>query len=344
MFIILVGPAGRCRKGSAMFYSKDFLAKLGIKIASEAITREALIKELHEAQQNDVSEVGHLSQHSSLTIFSEELTVFLGYQNRTLLADMCNWWDCGDRWKYTTKTQGQNDIINIWVNLLGATTPELMQMTLPQEAIGGGFTSRTIFVYEERKGKTVIFPFQSEQEVKLQDNLHRDLEQINLLNGEFKFDRSFLDLWAEWYPHNEEHFQQKFPDPRLTNYGSRRATHILKLSMVLNASRTDSMVITGEDFTRALSILGPTEQKMIGVFEGFGKNPMAQTIAEVAATISHAGTIYFSELLSRFSHDADSDTLKKIVMTLQDMNHVRFHAGKDPRIEWIGTEKGEDIG
>jgi hypothetical protein len=77
LYVVLVGPSGKCRKGTAMKPGMRFLRDKGIKIASESITREALIRELKESDENQVdikTSTPHL--HSSLTIFSEELTVY----------------------------------------------------------------------------------------------------------------------------------------------------------------------------------------------------------------------------------------------------------------------------
>ena len=44
MYVVLVGPSGRCRKGTAMNQGMWFMREMGIKMAAESITREALIR------------------------------------------------------------------------------------------------------------------------------------------------------------------------------------------------------------------------------------------------------------------------------------------------------------
>ena len=53
MYIILIGPPA-ARKGTAMDQARPFLEKLDIKMAAEAITREALIRELGKATDNTI--------------------------------------------------------------------------------------------------------------------------------------------------------------------------------------------------------------------------------------------------------------------------------------------------
>ena len=76
MYVVLVAPSGKARKGTAMGPALDFLEDLNIKLAAEAITREALIRELANANSTDPDiESGSIEFHSSMTIFSPELTV-----------------------------------------------------------------------------------------------------------------------------------------------------------------------------------------------------------------------------------------------------------------------------
>ena len=108
MYIALVGPPA-ARKGTAMDIAYPFLEELNIKVAAEAITREALIKELANSADNDLDlRTGKRSFHCSLTIWSQELAVFLGYNNRQLISDLTDWYDCKRKWIYRTKNMGED--------------------------------------------------------------------------------------------------------------------------------------------------------------------------------------------------------------------------------------------
>ena len=152
MYVVLVGPSGKCRKGTAMSQGYDFLKEMGTKMAAESTTREALIQALQQSNDTQVDPVTNkMYLHASLTIYSQELTVFLGYNNVALMSDLTDWYDCRSSWTYRTKHQGTDEIIGVYVNLIGATTPELLQTALPRDAIGGGLTARMIFVFETKK-------------------------------------------------------------------------------------------------------------------------------------------------------------------------------------------------
>lgn len=329
MYVVLVGPSGKCRKGTAMGPGYRLLNELGIKMAAEAITREALIRELKQTTSTEVDpNTGSIDLHSSLTIYSQELTVFLGYNNMALMSDLTDWYDCRSRWTYRTKNMGTDEIIGVWVNLIGATTPELIQSTLPRDAIGGGLTSRIIFVYEDQKGKIVPTPFITKKEESLRDDMIADLERIGTLRGEFRITDDFLDMYVDWY--TDQHKSSEFNDMRFSGYIERRPTHLLKLCIILSASSRDDMIIDEKIFNRAKSLLARTEGKMMLTFSGVGKSETSDVLSRVMAYIGSEGEITFMRLLKMFYYDADKETLTKIVGTLTAMGFcVMVHKGND---------------
>lgn len=341
MYIVLVGPSG-CRKGTAMGPGYSMLRNLGIKMAAEAITREALIRELKTCTNTQASGETML-MHSSLTIFSQELTVFLGYSNMQLMADLCDWFDCRDTWTYRTKSQGVDEISGVWVNLFGATTPDLIQTTLPRDAIGGGLTARMIMVYAPGKKQSIPIPHLTDDEKTLGLILQSDLEKINMLSGEFKVSDDFVDYWIDWYPKQDK--QKVFDDNRFTGYVERRGMHALKLSMICNASRTSEMVITSYDLQRAINLLEQVEVDMPKVFSGVGKSPTSDIVTQVMAYCALQGELTYGELLTRFYQDADKRTMDGVLMTLQTMGCIKQvivgSDAKSTRIKYI--HKGEEF-
>jgi hypothetical protein len=331
MYVVLVGPSGKCRKGTAMNPGMRFLRDMGIKVAAESITREALIRELKQSNdtQVDISN-GDMFLHASLTIYSQELTVFLGYNNQALMSDLTDWYDCRDTWTYRTKNQGTDEIIGVWVNLIGATTPDLLQTTLPRDAIGGGLTSRIIFVFEQNKSKIAPADFQTKEEKELQKLLLDDLGHISILSGEFKVTERFLEKYISWYVAYSTG-KPPFDDYRFSGYFERRPTHLRKLCMIVCASRTDNKEITEEDFDRALDILELTEKKMPYTFSGVGKSNTADIMQRVMATLAATGSIEFGALLSRFYQDLDKITLEGMIESLISMQVVTLDLSSGKR-------------
>lgn len=340
LYVVLVGPPGRTRKGTAMGPALDLLHELDLPLAAEATTREALIRSLFDARDNTVDPVtGESYTHSSLTIFSGELTVFLGYQNHQLMADMSDWYDCRKKWTYNTKTQGSDDIRGVWVNLLGATTPELIRSTLPMDAIGGGLTSRIIFVNEDQKGKIEPAPFLSNEQMEIKRKLIYDLEQIYMLKGNFKVTTDFLERWCEWYTDQERN--PPFNDQFFDGYLSRRANHMMKLSMIISAARRNSMEICQQDFEDALLTLQQTEVKMTQTFQGVGKSQYASVLSSVMVTIGNYGEISRGELMRMHYRDVGSDQdMDRLLQTLESTGYCqRTHENGKTMIKKLNSRE-----
>lgn len=322
MYIVLVGPSGRARKGTAMAPGLDMLQDLGtINLAAESITREALIQELERSSGTEITDEGEMIAHCSLTIYSPELTVFLGYDNKQLMIDLGDWYDCRKRWKHTTKTQGKEDILGVWVNMIGATTPELLMESMPAVAIGGGLASRMIFVYQDRKGKNIPLPFLTEQDFLLRHDLMLDLERIRSMKGEFSLSEDFLQIWVPFYETLDDN--PPFKDETFNAYFSRRAKHLLKLCMIISASEGDSMELTAHIFNRALDTLRKVEVPMSKTFRGFGQSDHAAVLVKIMAVLATRKEMSYQEILQMFYRDATLETIEAIIRTMELMKWCR---------------------
>ena len=339
MYIVLVGPSGKCRKGTAMYPGQALLRNLGVNMSADSTTREALIKDIKGAEETDVNVKDNIIKiHSSLTIYSKELTVFLGYNNAALMSALTDWYDCDDRWVYRTKHMGTDDIINVYVNLIGATTPELIQTALPQDAIGGGLSSRIIFVYEEDKGKIVPAPFLSPLDKKLGNTLEEDLSKIQLMSGEFKITEEFLEFWIDWYTNQSKN--PPISDSKFNGYMQRRPHHVLKLSMILSASEGDTFLIDVCHIKEAIAIMEETEKKMPYTFSGMGQSDLSQVTDSVIRTMAIRGKISHTDLLRMYYLDADKITLSRVIDTLVSMDVIKLNQlGHETILEYVPKEK-----
>lgn len=328
MYIVLVGPSGRCRKSKAMEPGRDFLSKINVNLAPDATSQVALISELEDAMESGMTDrTGTpIPGHCSLTVYSMELTVFLSYNNPDLLTYLTSWYDCDPRWRYKTQGRGNQIVENVWVNLFGATTPELIASSLPRDTVGAGLAGRIIFVYESKKGKSISLTRMKPADSVLYENLIHDLQEINLMHGEFKIDKGFDDEFTSWYM--EEDYRYTIGDPRFSGYDARRANHVIKLCMILSASKDSDMLITKDTFNEALDLISRTEINMPKTFQGVGRSNEAETTVAVMEVIERRKVISYSELMSMFYHDANAMTMRTIVDQLVIMEFCE--RGSDP--------------
>lgn len=331
MYVVLVGHSG-IRKGTAVYPAERLLRKVRVHLASETTTREGLIRELRKSYSTE--HVPKVNPHCSLTIFSEELTVFLGYNNVQLMMDLTQWFDCKDEWTYNTKDETLRDEIKgVWVNLLGATTPRMIRLSMPTDAIGGGLTSRMIFVFEDRPAAPVIFPFKTQEQAGLEMMLEDDLASMHSeIMGQFLFTEEMLTEYALW----REGLKPKFLGTQFEAYDTRRPIHHLKLSAILSASRGNDKTITKADFLRAQEIFSMTERKMAQTFAGVGESPDAAVIKRLTEVLYQKGEIPFSELLDLFQYDVGSgQRLHQLIHTMRAMKKVNVLGIEDDKSDFI---------
>lgn len=317
MYIILVSPAGTARKGTAMAPVGSFLKKARIPTCGEKITPEALIKLLADTKTvtptTDPQCLPVL--HSSLTVFSPELITFLGYNNLAFMALLTDFYDCPDNWKNTTKNKGVNEIDGLFLNLLGATTPEIIQSALPMDAIGGGFTSRIIFVYEEKRGKVIPFPEKTEEERELEKTLTEDLKVISKLSGEFALSPEAKVAYGEWYT-KEAAQEGQFPES-FRGYESRRSTHLFKLSMCLSAAKSDDLIIEADDIRDAIQIIERTEVKMFKTLNAVGSNDILIAMKRIMEYLENNPYVTNMDIIRmNIRNFSEQDISTKVIPTL----------------------------
>lgn len=345
LYVVLVGPTAT-GKGTAMAPGFNILSELpAIKIGAQATSLQALIRRLKQTNLTDIDiETGEQQFHSSMTIFSEEFTVFLGYHNRELMSTLCDWYDCKNRWEYETISRSREEIIGVWVNLIAGTTPDLIQSSLPIETIGGGLAGRIIFIFEEKKNKLVILPTKTKHELELRQFLIHDLEKITMLSGTYKWTEGFVDVWTDWCYSCENN--PPFYDSKFDGYLGRRRAHAMKLSMVVSAAHgKHDLVLTGDDLEEATTMLREAEVKMGLVFRGVGMSDISSSLNRAIAFMKNSKItdIPFYQFARHFGNDMDKLTMDRVMDTLESMKmiHLEKKPGTDNMIKVLDLKMEE---
>ena len=341
-YIVLVGPSGRCRKGLSMRVGRDLLMQLAsVTTISEKITLQGLIRDI-AAATNDYLEDGSLHFQSAVTIFSEELTVLLGKQDTEMLAALTDWFDSPNEWTYRTKQSGTDSVQGLCLNIIGATAPELLQVMLPGDAIGGGWSSRIIFVYEERKKHTVPIPIIDPTKDQLRDNLVTDLQKIHKMSGVVDFSSSAKELYRDWYLQQDQRMQDgEYPieDHRFHYYCERRAMHVRKLSTILHIAHSPDLAVSETDMEEAIGLLTKTERKMDRTFGGFGRSEHGDLTNRLLNLIRSRTKIEKKELLRLCRYDMTYREFQEVMETLIHSGEVALTSEGD---EFWYVWKGAD--
>lgn len=337
LYIILVGPSG-VRKTVTLDHAFDFVSAVdGLMLAPNSTSPRRLLSVMEDSYRDIPTQSHGVIGQSALTVWSEEFSVFLKYDNKDMIELLTDFYDCKDNrnWVHETQHSGRNEIKNLWLNLLACTTPDALQETLIMSAVGKGLGSRITFVYADKPSKYIVFPFErfeKEFDLQLKNDLINDIQYIGtLLTGQFSFDPGFLNLYKRWYP---EKAIINAPDylkhPNFSGYLNRRAKHLLKLCMIFSVSGSNDLIIRPDDFNRAIALMDETEPLMPNVFGGIGEHALANVIYKVASLIREVKRISFDDLCTKFMYDcSDDDMSRRILPSLRKAKIVK----KEPKIE-----------
>lgn len=293
-YIILVGPPGVATKSTAIRAGTKLLRKVpNIHFGPDSLTWQFLTTALEDACElvpvnPDASfEERIMLPMSCITCSVKELGTLLDPQDRKFMDVLTSLWDGQlENWGHGTKTQGETNIENPWVNIIGATTPSWLKDNMPGGMIHGGFASRVIFIYGERKHKLIAYPSRHKlpgDYKETERKLVEDLKEIAKLVGEYKLTEDAMDAGEIWY----DAIWNKRPDhlasERFGGYFARKQGHIHKLAIVLAAAQRDELVINKDDLAIAFEIVTSLEDKMLHILQSFGASETSKYLVELLA-------------------------------------------------------------
>ncbi len=285
-FIIFVARPGIATKSTTIGVGQELLRHVkGVHFAPDSATWQAVTDTFVEAKKKYTYGGNKEYIDSSLTIVASELGTFLDPRNREMVDVLVDLWDGkATPWKRRTRGEGSSEIANPWVNLIGATTPSWMEGNFPEYAIRGGFTSRTLFVFADKKRHYAAYPSTliDAELLKLKQDLIDDLIEISKIVGPYKLTKEAMAWGTQWY---QEHWEKaEVTDDRVSGYLSRKQTHLHKLALVLAAASRDEQIIDVEEMQQAKILLEAVEGPMLRALGGISDSPQVkqfQVIIEV---------------------------------------------------------------
>ena len=273
-YIIYVAPPGVVAKSTTIDISMDLLRQVpGIKFGPNAITWQALVSAF-AAVSESFEYQGEFYPMSPLTLAASELGSLLNLQDGDMINLLIELWDGKKGYEKTTKTSGNDTVDAPWINIQAATTPHWIAANMPQSMIGGGLSSRCIFIHAEKKDKYIAYV---DEHIDLNDRdlehrLVADLERISLLAGPYTITAGARDWGRDWYETFWKDAVSRMDDQMLEGYAARKQTHLHKLALVLSASRSNDRVIQREDLEIANAMLLDVEADMQRVFSRIGRS------------------------------------------------------------------------
>jgi len=311
-YTMFVAPPG-LRKTTTMGFAIELLQSISaLSKTPTLITREALVDGIIQ------------SPDSSIYLPIEEFSDLIMKGGKEMYELLTSLYDAKKELSVGTMMRGREGTERPCVNMLAATTPEWISAHMPESAIGGGFASRVIFVYENEVRQKRLFwrTEMKENNFELKKAaLIADLDHIaNEVSGEFTMTPESLDMAEEWY----QKFNPSRQHKKLQGYYQRKPTHLLKIAQICRVAYSDELVIEKQDIETALGILNLIEKRLPQVFEGVGKNTYSLEMRDIVDFVkSHNEGILEKDLLNYFSTSAEPHKLLELLEGLVLMRKIK---------------------
>ena len=330
LYTLLVAPPGVVAKSSTVDLGFSHILKKipGINYGPSTMTWQALYDNFAEVGEEFPIPGGGMSQQFALTIVSSEFGITLNPKDNEMIDQLVHIWD-GREMKKRTKKDGELLIPTPCLNLIACTTPAWIAENMPKYLIGGGLTSRMIFVYADKKARYIAYPqdHMPQDFQERQGRLVRDLERISTLVGAFSLTPEAKVWGNNWYENFHKLEAPKLDANLLGGYIARKQTLAHKVAMCLSASQGDSLVITAEMLERATKLITQLEEAMPMVYSQLGQTEDASGAQLVLSYLDRFGgtapfTLVYRQLHKQFPDPAKFDS---ILLGLIDAGYITIN-------------------
>lgn len=265
LFMELVGGPGTGKSQAITAARGIFITATGSSIIPASVTRAGMEDYMQANLQQTKSPDGALLMSHECIGLSEEMQGILPDQDLGHLTLYNILYDLPNVHKAQTRTHGEVKLEAPYCSILTGAQPAFLATTMPEQAWGMGFMSRSIMVFDTPRERRSMFILR-DIDPKLKADLIHDLKAIAELHG-----------WITWTPEAEALYDEWWveaggiPVPaakRLAmGYNSRREIHMAKLAMIASLSESDDLVVEEAHVADGIETLLHFESKMNSIFQ-----------------------------------------------------------------------------
>lgn len=221
-------------------------------------------------------------EYNSTWVAADEMGTFLHKWDDEMGANLSAFYDPDEYGHHRRGAEIRIKIKRPQVSMLVGSTPSNLMKVLPESAWSQGFMSRVILIWSDERFITNIF---ETKEIGIDKGLMDDLRLINKLVGQCVMTQDYSKAVMNWRYAELSPVPQH---PRMAHYNTRRLAQLLKLTIISSADRGPSMVLTVDDFNRAMGWLLEAESMAPYIFVAAGAGPDSNAINDLYSFIANA--------------------------------------------------------
>lgn len=330
LYVILISPPGRCRKGPPVSLAKRFLKLVGMNVSVDSASKQLIANEIAKTQSRIVvPELGTQSE-SPMAIISKEFSSLLSVDVGEMIKFLTDIYDYHEEWEYKVLSREADKLYGPFVSMMAATTPTYMANNVPYEAFGAGFFSRVLFIVGEDKRKREPWPGLTAEQVRLFEDLRHDLNIIKNLKGRVEISQEAKEMFEEWYLALDDKYEE-ITDEKFQGFIERAHIQVLKTSICLSVAESNELLVEDKHMAGAIRLIEEVFRTLPEALGSFGRSELSQDLNIVLKQIVAAGEISKGEILRRNTSNITLDTLNRIVeqLTVSGLIRCRIAGGKE---------------
>lgn len=275
IYCFLVGHPGVGKTRTVRVARRYYLETSEPYGAPTSMTGASMVDALAKCKRSYIRVPEGPLEYNSMYITADELRAFMHKYDEEAIGIMSAFYDPDEYAQHRRGNDFKVKIKSPQLNVLCGTQPSSLMNFLPESSWEQGFTSRVVMVFSDER--TIGDDF-ADHDSSLNPDLVTDLRSMSGLMGKFEVTAEYRSAVQAWRNLGEPPVPSH---PKLIHYATRRRVHLYKLSMVSAVDRSNTLLITREDFNRAMNWLLEAETLMPDIFKAGAGNADAKAIEEI---------------------------------------------------------------
>jgi len=306
-------------------------------VSADSITFEELMADIASSMRMWLSPDKHVFKHTSYAFLLEELSSLFKRKTEDVVKFLLNAYDAKEQgYEYKTKHQGKDIIRALCVSFLAGTQFDFLKDAHKSGLFGEGFSSRTIFLFEnyKRSSKFHISEETEDQKVAKHDLLAW-LKTLSNVYGQLTYGEETYE-WLEHWHKTELEEQRSRASERMLHYLGRKPVTLLKLAAAMHFAENLNMVIPLKTFQKAAALLASVEVQMDAGLNFTGRNELYRYTVKILELIrKRPSGLSKSEIVLEMAIDMTLDEIETCLKELGIGHGVKMKIEKGDAVYYI---------